>query len=255
MQPLPRYRMPNPVLMRLGLAMVFSERLSLTQDALAMERVLRPSSGVAGLEHVPASGPFVLAPNHWMRPGLWIGFPGAMLCAALSRVRPDDPPLHFVVTEADRLRLGPWRPRNPLTVWAYRQVALVYDMVRMPDDPHDTAARAVAVRETLRLVLPPPQGQGKPVCIFPEGTAARAGALSDALPGVGSLCLRLARAGVPILPTAIWETYDGVLRALVGPPLDLSGPPGRAEADAWARQRLMRAVAARLPPAYRGRWG
>jgi 1-acyl-sn-glycerol-3-phosphate acyltransferase len=107
---------------------------------------------------------------------------------------------------------------------------------------------------------------GRPMIIFPEGTRSTTGGLITARNGAALLAFR---SGAPIVPIGITGT-EGMLswRAIfgrrpratvrIGQPFTLGhrpdGPIDRAELTA-ATTRIMREVAALLPPAQRGVYG
>ena len=114
--------------------------------------------------------------------------------------------------------------------------------------------------DTIRQVLEALE-RGERVAIFPEGGISDDAQLREAREGVGYLALK---AGVPILPVAMWGTerlFDdwrhgrrGHIVIHIGepfrlPPLD---PARRREQRAEATQRIMCEIARLLPPAYRG---
>lgn len=105
---------------------------------------------------------------------------------------------------------------------------------------------------------------GEAIGLLPEGTRNKSGiAMQRAHPGAALLALR-SRAAV--LPVAITGTEQirglGILlrrrriTVTIGPPiwLDAGGRIDRAAVDA-ATDQIMRAIAALLPPEYRGSWG
>src|SRR5438094_510850 len=147
---------------------------------------------------------------------------------------------------------GPPRPRSrPLG-------ARDGEVAQLPCGP-DGAAR----RQALGLL-----DGGLVVGFFPEGTRSRTGALGEAHPGVALVAVR---SGAPILPVAITGTEALPLdakaagrahrgrprvRVTVGAPFHLPPrPPGEKQDLAAATERIMREIAALLPPAYRGSYG
>ncbi len=110
--------------------------------------------------------------------------------------------------------------------------------------------RGAGDREALRASLDILK-RGEILLMFPEGTRFRDDEVHPFLPGVGMLALR---SGAPVVPMAMDGTQrivgdDGrpglpALRALVGPPLDLSDITGRnSKAYQEAAVRMHRAVA------------
>ena len=99
--------------------------------------------------------------------------------------------------------------------------------------------------------------QGKTFIIFPEGTRSKTHTMAKAHAGLGMIALR---AGVPVVPVAIWGS-EKVLRKFrpdvtisYGKPITLK-PKGakmtREDIDD-ATETIMRTIASMMPPEYRG---
>jgi 1-acyl-sn-glycerol-3-phosphate acyltransferase len=98
---------------------------------------------------------------------------------------------------------------------------------------------------------------GKTFIIFPEGTRSKTHTMNKALAGLGLIALR---AGVPVLPVAIWGTENALkkfgaeITISYGEPVVLK-PKGsritREDIDN-ATEEVMRRIAIMLPPQYRG---
>ena len=181
---------------------------------------------IEGREHLPATGPFILAANHHNY------LDGVVLGTAVPR------PITFLVM-----------PRvyraSFLHPFLHRGLGSIELRVERPDP--------VALRAALRRLE-----DGRVVGIFPEGPWSREGRLVDGLPGVGLLALR---SGVPVIPTAIRGTFEALcgrrfylprrypVTVRFGPPLRPPGPSPRrvrrADRQGVAR-RLMDEIAALL---------
>jgi 1-acyl-sn-glycerol-3-phosphate acyltransferase len=182
---------------------------------------------VSGLEHFPRQGPALVVTNH-------LGDADAVVALAFFPLRIDTlgkAELHdFPVLGKIMDLYG--------TVWVHRG---------QPD------------RRALRAALDGLRA-GRIVAIAPEGRESLTGALEEATGGAAYLALK---AGVPILPVTFTGTenrrvYANLKRLrrtdvtmMVGPAFTLAGGPSR-QAIELGTQKIMRTLAAQLPPEYRG---
>lgn len=132
-----------------------------------------------GLEHVPVSGPAIIACNH-------VSFWDPILVGLGCRRE-----VHFMAKEE--------LFRNPLFGWIIR----AFNAVPVRRGAVDSGALRTAV-EVLR--------SGGVLVIFPGGTRDRSDELRNPKPGVGFLALA---AGAPVVPAHIAGS-DRLLRAFVG---------------------------------------
>lgn len=183
----------------LAASLLRGESRSVLADAQCMLAGLPREPVVSGLEHVPASGGFVIVANHYQRWDLWIGWEGALLMQAIGR------PIHWLVLR--ELRLA--GHELPLTRLLFRRVAATYGLIPVPATPAESAIRSV--RHALRLLQ-----AGEVVGLFPEGPHGHARALSPALPSAAKLAFLLSR-HAPLIPAAIYESH-GQLHAKFGDP-------------------------------------
>lgn len=102
--------------------------------------------------------------------------------------------------------------------------------------------------------------QGKVLFMFPEGTRSKTRTLAKGHAGLGMIALR---AGVPVVPTAVWGS-EHVLKKFrprvtiaFGPPMILKpeGAKITREDINESTEQVMRSIASMLPPAYRGVYG
>jgi 1-acyl-sn-glycerol-3-phosphate acyltransferase len=182
---------------------------------------------VSGLEHVPDSGPFIVAANHANY------LDGVVLGAALPRKI-----VFLVMPRVYRATL--------LHPYFHRHIGSIPIELSRPDPG--------AIRGALRAL-----DQGGVVGIFPEGPFGRNGRLMRGQPGVALVALR---SGVPVVPAAITGTAQALwgrrwhiprripFRVRFGRPLRFLRP-GRRPLDHTLRDdvtgRIMAEIAAMLP--------
>jgi 1-acyl-sn-glycerol-3-phosphate acyltransferase len=149
-----------------------------------------------------------------------------------------------------------WGIFAPISRWVLRRIATLYDAFLMPPTPpssQDAIACAATVRQVINWARSHPAAR---VCLAPEGHDSSDGHLIMPPPGVGRFMLHLGRAGMIILPAGVWE--DGkAWQVRFGPTftLEASGERLPDARDAWARRRVMRAIAEQLPEHLRGEFG
>lgn len=190
-----------------------------------------------GLENLPRTGAVILVANHYTLADPLVAAHGT--CWQIGRV------VHMV----SKVEVRGW----PLIGWLGTQGGVIYVRRRVGD--RDAQRQALAVLTAGRALL-----------IFPEGTRSPTGAL---IPARNGAVLMAMRSGAPIVPLGITGT-EGMLswRAVFGPrpratvrigqPFSLShrpeGPIDRIDL-VDGTNRMMREVAALLPPARRGVYG
>jgi 1-acyl-sn-glycerol-3-phosphate acyltransferase len=134
---------------------------------------------VTGLEHVPATGPVILASNH--------------LSFVDSLVIPIVVPRKVVFLAKSDYFDGPGVKGALSKAW-FEGIGM------LPVDRDDTKA-AIASLDTALEVL----GRGEAFGIYPEGTRSRDGRLYRGRTGVGHLALT---AGCPVVPVGLTGTQD-----------------------------------------------
>lgn len=224
---------------------------SFARDARRAVAALRPPLEVLGGEHVPPSGPLLVACNHYSRPGFqtwWLAF---AITAAIAerRARAHDEPVAWVMTAAWRFEKSRWRHRilTPASRWAFARIARTYGFVTMPPmppAPEEMHDRAVAVLQTLRLARRLAKTGGI-LGLAPEGRDVPVG-LAEPPPGAGDFVALLVETGMAVLPTAVSEA-DGRLRVRFGPTFVPTIPANRAERDRVVSHHVMDAIARLLP--------
>jgi len=183
---------------------------------------------ISGAENVPAEGPLLFVSNH------------------LSQI---DSPLHlYAVPRQLRVFSAVKYRRNPFLYLLFESMGCIW--VRQFEADHQ------ALRDALTHLR-----KGGSLAVAPEGTRSRE--THALLPGRGGAALMASRTGVPILPAAVWGTETFVSDILhlrrgrvfvrFGKPFHLDASPRAKgpELDA-ATDEIMCAIAALLPPQYRG---
>jgi 1-acyl-sn-glycerol-3-phosphate acyltransferase len=172
---------------------------------------------IDGAEHVPASGPYIIAANHHNY------LDGIVLAVAVRR------PIAFLVMP----RVYRATPLHPLL---HRHLGSIPINLQRP--AVGALRRALAALE-----------DGRIVGIFPEGPFSVRGRLEPGLHGVAMLALRSA---VPVLPAGIRGTYEALVRrrGYIPRRYPLSvrfGPPRRFSPDSVNSGRVVRAeITARI---------
>jgi 1-acyl-sn-glycerol-3-phosphate acyltransferase len=192
--------------------------------------VLASSRDVKGRENVPRKGPLILTSNH---------------------LNLADPPI-LTYTTPRRIR---WMAKRelfdiPIAGLFYRAFGCL--PVRRFE------ADLQALRKSQELLR-----RGEVLGMFPEGTRSRTRGLTTAEPGTALLALRT---GAPVLPVAIWGT-EGIklprnlfkynrIHVRYGEPFTLPQVKRITRAEVQAgTDAIMKAIAALLPPEYRGVYG
>jgi 1-acyl-sn-glycerol-3-phosphate acyltransferase len=183
---------------------------------------------VSGVEHVPLTGPLVVAPNH-----LFILDPVFMLAVL---------PRRMTVFAADK-----WR--GTLGGWLMSTFGNAIYVARGEPD-RQALGRAARILEA-----------GGGLGVAPEGTRSRVRSL---LPGKNGTVYLASRTGAVILPVAIWGQETALrdwlhlrrprVHVRIAPAMEL--PPAAKQARTADLQEytdeLMLTIARMLPPAYRG---
>lgn len=241
-----KYPLLTRMTLRFIAACVLGRPRNFAADARAWTGSLaRPVSRVGELP--PGTGGYVVAVNHYDRPG----FPAWWIALAVSSVLTQN--IHWLMTSTwtypDRFRsstLTPWL--RPL----FRRVAAVYDftlMPPMPPQPDQVEGRAESVRRVLARAEADPHIV---IGLAPEGGDFGAGSLTTPPPGVGRFLSLLGDRGLLLQPVGVYEGAPGLCVRFgdLRPFPRTAGRPSlrdRAVADF-----TMQAVAACLPAALHG---
>jgi len=182
---------------------------------------------VAGLDHLPRTGAFLIASNH------------------ASHLDPPFVGCQLPVQMAFFARKTLWKPG--LASWWLDNVGTI------PVD-RDGGSDVTAIKRVLQALK-----QSKPVILFPEGTRSPDGKLQAPKPGVGLLACKTQ---VPVVPARVFGSFEafgksGRLRlgtpvtVVFGKPLPAGvydQPADGKERYQRASDRIMQAIAALQPP-------
>lgn len=158
-----------------------------TRTALWWLYALAGGVTVEGREHIPATGPAIIAPNH---------------------ISHTDPPLIAISN------------RRPVTIMAKEELFKIPILGPYIDHLGTfPVRRGAADRAALRMTLDR-LAQGRLVLIFPEGTRGDGITLQQPERGMGMIAIK---SGAPVVPAAVWGTNrmmprgkSGIRRAKVG---------------------------------------
>ncbi len=247
----PQYPIPWKVLYRLVFAILTQKKLSFQEEARLAVAVLPEPIRVLGKENIPAHGPCVLTINHYTRPG----FSSWWQVFSISSVVPA--PVHWIIAAA--WTSPGWlytHTVTPASFWAFGQLAKTYhffSMPPMPPRPQDVESRARTVRQVLIYARGAPEAI---IGMAPEGQDESRGVLQWPSEGTGRFLLHMAKLGLKMIPTGIFEE-DTCLCLRFGSPYNLTIPAGLSviEADLQARRIAMEHIASVLPEYLRGEFG
>ena len=162
---------------------------------------------IEGAQHVPPSGPFIVAANH-------ISYLDPPAVGASFRRQ-----LHFIAKD-DLFRM-------PVLGWLVTQMGAISVTLSQPD-----AVNTAVLKTSLRHLQ-----RGQIVAIFPEGRRNTTGQIEPAKLGIAFMALR---AGVPIVPVAVIGTDKALppgAKMLRHHPITVRiGPPIRAAQELSGRQ-------------------
>ncbi len=244
----PKYRVPWPRLIVMGVCMALGIRRSFVRDGIAFMRANRDRPRrIEGVAHIPREEPFIVVMNHFSRRGLRPFHCAMAIGEAMAGVRPVAAEIHWAFTsEYVDLRIGPITIPVRLLRWIFGRVARMYGLVTIARREELVMGRATALRQMARILA------REPIGLTPEGLESN-GILIRPQPGTGLFLASLEGHRAPLLPIGLFED-GGTLVVRIGPPFRIDLPRGldRAEQDRLAADQVMLAIGRQLPPAY---WG
>jgi hypothetical protein len=245
---LPDYEIPRLAIVRFVLDALVGRSRSFARDSREVLDANPYQRTIVGLELVRTDGRFVVVMNHFNRPGLRPYHCAMVASAALAERHAGGADVHWAFTSEYRDRkVGPAPIPPAVFRWAFNRIAHTYGFVALPREEALVMKRALALRQLARRLTVGPIG------LMPEGLLASSDTLVEPPRGNGRFLQWITKGAVPLLPVAAWE--DGShLTVRFGEPFRLAPWDGlsRAEQDRRARDRVMIAIGALMPPRY---WG
>jgi hypothetical protein len=226
-------------------------RSSISRDAAILLRGAHPTPRALNTENIPADSPFLLAINHYDHPRLGAWWSAALLATTIASRRAREPrDLHFMMAREwwYPSGFGKW-VKQPLTNWAFGQIAKAYGTIRLPPVLGNDEFRgegATAVRYALSLIR---RASPELIAVAPEGKTGDGLALCAPPTGAGLFVMLLTHDQLPILPCGLYEDDDGVLTANFGAPFQMSVARRlpKAERDREAAREVMTRIGRLLP--------
>lgn len=248
----PRYSYPYHLLLVPAIQVLLGRPSSLSEHSALLLSGADPKPRTLDAEKIPLDTPFILAVNHYDRPGLgaWWGA-AAIACAIAARRARAPNELHMAMARewwyANRFGRT---FKQPLTRWFFGQIAKAYGTIRLPPVLGNDEFRGegmLSVRHALALT----RGENPQlVGLAPEGRTGDNLMLCNPPPGAGLFMLMLAHDTTPILPVGIFEDdADGALTVRFGAPFALgtSRHATREDRDADAARQVMIQIGRLLP--------
>ena len=247
-----RYAYPYHLLLIPAVQVLLGRPSSISQHCASLLTGAHPAPRALNIENIPPYAPFILAVNHYDRPGLGAWWGAAVVISAIAAHRTRGPrDLHLAIAREWWYPGGFGRAfKQPLTRWFFGQIAKAYGTIRLPPvigNGNFRGEGALAIRRALALTRgEEPQLVG----LAPEGRTGDHGMLCQPPPGTGLFLLMLTHDAIPILPAGIFEddTDDG-LTVRFGAPFQLCVPhhAPRDERDAAAARQVMIQIGRLLP--------
>ncbi|MDE3090344.1 MAG: hypothetical protein KGJ80_13260, partial [Chloroflexota bacterium] len=214
-----------------------------SHDAALLLTGARPAPRILNEQNIPSDSPFVLALNHYDRPGLGAWWGAAVILRAIAARRIREPrEVHLAMAREWWYPAGFGRAfKQPLTHWFFGQIAKAYGMIRLPPVLGNNEFRGegtLAIRRALALTR---GDHPRLVGLAPEGRTGENQSLCEPPAGAGLFMLMLTHDALPVLPAGIFEDDARALTVNFGAPFFLKTAQDcpRAERDRAAARQVM----------------
>lgn len=243
----PRYTHSIPRLLVPFTRAILGMRASITHDGALLLQGAHPPARALNIENIPTESPFVLAVNHYDRPGLGAWWGVALMTTAISARRAHTPrEMRFLMAREW------WYPRGfgrwvkqPLTRFFFGQIARAYGILTLP--PVVAEYRGQAAPDIRKILARTRGASPELIGLAPEGNTGANLALCEPPSGAGLFLLLLTHDTLPILPVGLYEEES--LIANFGAPFHLRVPRdlSREQRDREAVRQVMIAIGRLLP--------
>ena len=245
----------NPPTYRHSLRMLFPFLNALTGRPASLSRACalmiqdaHPTPRALNTLNIPAESPFILAMNHYDRPGMGAWWAGAFVAATIAAHRTDRREIHPVMAREWWYPPG-WerRIKQPLTRWAFGQLAKTFGIITVP--PVIDEYKGTGGLDIRRAVALTRGDQPELIGITPEGYTGEGRKLKQPPAGAGLFLQMLSHDKIPFLPVGVYEGENQTLTANFGATFMLNVPRAlpREQRDSAAARQVMVHVGKLLP--------
>jgi hypothetical protein len=222
---------------------------SISRDAALLLRGAHPTPRVLNTENIPDSSPFLLLINHYDRPGLGAWWGAATIATTVAARRTHEPRDIRMVMAREWWYPGGFGKlvKQPLTRWAFRQIAQAYGILTLP--PVIEEYRGQGGLDVRRALAVTRGNHPALVCISPEGRTGPNLSLCRPPNGAGLFLLMLTHDTIPCLAAGIFEDETKTLNVNFGVPFKLDVPRclPKEERDRQTAKQAMVEIGKLLP--------
>lgn len=221
---------------------------SLSHACTLMAQDIHPAPRQLNTQNITPESTFILAINHFDRPGLGAWWGASLVVATVAKYRTEPREPRGVMAREWWYPNG-WarKIKQPLTRWAFGQIAKAYGMVTLP--PVNEEYQGTAGIDVRRILAFTRGDNPELVAIAPEGFTGVNGTLKKPPSGAGLLLSMLSHDTIPFLPAANYEDDNNILTVNFGKPFLLNVPRSlaREQRDCEASRQVMIEIGKLLP--------